>query len=92
MIIKTSVFYSFYNFIIFYIKDYFSTHINIEKGGIMEAKLFILGLCAGMIGGALLVVNSQKARKFVKDSQDMIQKKAEEISENAKKAKQSEEK
>ena len=58
----------------------------------MEAKLFILGLCAGMIGGALLVANSQKARTFVQDSQDMIQKKAEAISEMAKKPKQGEEK
>lgn len=58
----------------------------------MEAKLFILGLCAGMIGGALLVVNSQKARTFVQDSQQMIQKKAEEISEMTKKPRQSEEK
>ncbi len=57
----------------------------------MEVKIFLAGLLVGMVGGALLTVNSQKARKFVKDSQDMIQKKAEEISENAKKSKHAEE-
>ena len=58
----------------------------------MEGKAFIYGLCLGMIGGALLVANSQKVRKMVKDSQEIIQKKAEEMSDNAKKVKQSEEK
>ncbi len=55
----------------------------------MDGKLFIFGLCAGMIGGALIVANSQKARTFICDSQEMVQKKAEEISEMAKKPKQS---
>ena len=55
----------------------------------MDSKMFMIGLALGMLGGALIVANSQKARTFICDSQEMVQKKAEEISEMAKKPKQS---
>ncbi len=48
----------------------------------MESKMFIVGLALGMVGGALIVANSRKARQVVKDSQDEIMRKADEISKN----------
>jgi hypothetical protein len=45
----------------------------------MDGKFFILGLSLGMLGGALIVANSYKARKIIKDSQEEIRKKAEEL-------------
>lgn len=45
----------------------------------MDGKMFILGLSLGMIGGAVIVANSYKARKLVRDSQEQIRKKAEEL-------------
>ena len=45
----------------------------------MESKTFILGLALGMVGGALIVANSQKARRMVKNSQEQLRKKAEEL-------------
>ena len=46
----------------------------------MDSKMFMIGLALGMLGGALIVANSQKARQMVKDSQDQIRRKAEELS------------
>ncbi len=34
---------------------------------------FIFGICLGMVGGALLVANSNKARQIVKDSQEKVE-------------------
>ena len=45
----------------------------------MESKMFIVGLALGMISGALIVTNSQKARQVVKNSQEQISRKAEEL-------------
>ncbi len=45
----------------------------------MDGKMFILGLSLGMIGGALIVANSHKARKMVRDTEEQIRKKAEEL-------------
>ena len=45
----------------------------------MESKMFMVGLALGMVGGALIVANSQKARRIVKDSQEQLRKKAEEL-------------
>ena len=42
-------------------------------------KEFALGLALGMIGGALLVANSYKARKLVKEGQEQIKQKANSI-------------
>ena len=41
------------------------------KGGIMDDK-FLCGVILGMVGGAVLVTNSVKARKAVKDGQEMV--------------------
>ena len=46
----------------------------------MDGKFFCVGLALGMLGGALIVANSQKARQMVKDSQDQFRRKAEELS------------
>ncbi len=48
----------------------------------MESKIFIVGLALGMVGGALIVANSQKARQVVQDSQEQISRKAEELYKN----------
>lgn len=40
-------------------------------------KEFILGLAAGMAGGAILVANSCKLRKMIKKNQDELMQKAE---------------
>ncbi len=46
----------------------------------MDGKFFCIGLALGMIGGALLVTNSNMVRNAVKNSQEQIIKKAEELS------------
>ncbi len=46
----------------------------------MDGKFFCIGLALGMIGGALLVTNSNKVRNAVKNSQEQILQKAEELS------------
>ncbi len=43
-------------------------------------KNFACGIVLGMIGGALLVSNSYKARKLVKDGQEQIKNKIAEFS------------
>ncbi|MBO7214673.1 MAG: hypothetical protein J6V66_04165 [Clostridia bacterium] len=45
----------------------------------MDGKTLIFGLSLGMVGGAILVANSYKVRKLVRDSQEQIRKKAEEL-------------
>ncbi len=42
-------------------------------------KLFCLGVALGMVGGALLVANSYKARSLVKKSQAEILQKVDEM-------------
>lgn len=49
-------------------------------------KDFTLGLIIGLLGGALLITNSYKARKMVKDSQEQIKNK---VCQMSKKQKQS---
>ena len=46
----------------------------------MDGKFFCVGLALGMIGGALIVANSHKARQLVKEGQESIRRKGEEIS------------
>ena len=40
---------------------------------------FLCGVLLGMLGGAVLVANSSKARQMVKDGQSEIRRKAEEL-------------
>ncbi len=42
-------------------------------------KLFCLGVALGMVGGALLVANSYKARSLVKKSQAEVMQKVDEM-------------
>ena len=42
-------------------------------------KMFCLGLMFGMVGGALIVANSYKARTLVKKSQSEVMEKVNEI-------------
>ncbi len=42
---------------------------------------FLVGIILGMLGGALIVTNSVKARKAIKDGQDQVIKKVSEIGE-----------
>lgn len=45
---------------------------------------FLFGVACGMLGGALLVANSVKARQMVKDGQEQIMQKASEMSKKQK--------
>ncbi len=51
----------------------------------MDEK-FLAGILLGMVGGAVLVTNSVKAREVVKDGQNEIKKKVAEMSKPKKKA------
>ena len=48
-------------------------------------KSFCVGLALGMLGGALIVANSYKARKIIKDGQEQVKNKVSEMTENNKK-------
>lgn len=57
-------------------------HTNIDLTGrrkSMESKMFIIGLSLGMIGGAMLVANSQMVRKLIKNGQNELQRKMNEL-------------
>ena len=45
----------------------------------MDSKMFIIGLSLGMVGGAMLVANSQMIRKMVKNGQNQIRRKVNEL-------------
>lgn len=49
----------------------------------MDEK-FIMGLGLGMLGGALIVANSVKARQMVKNGQEQVIEKVEKLSSKAK--------
>lgn len=53
---------------------------NTKGGNIME-KSFVCGMILGLLGGAILVTNSYKARKLVKDGQEEIKNKVSEMTE-----------
>ena len=44
-------------------------------------KSFVCGMILGLLGGAILVKNSYKARKLVKDGQEEIKNKVSEMTE-----------
>ena len=54
------------------------------KGGIMDDK-FLCGVLLGMLGGAVLVANSAKARQMVKDGQEQVKDKVNETLNGCKK-------
>ena len=41
---------------------------------------FLCGVLLGMLGGALVATNSQKARQMVKDGQETVREKVEKLS------------
>ena len=49
-------------------------------------KEFACGLILGMIGGALIVANSYKARKLVKEGQEQVKNKVSELAKNKEKS------
>lgn len=51
----------------------------------MELKIFLIGILAGMAGGALIVANSNKARQTVQETQEVVAEKAEELAKKCKK-------
>ena len=57
----------------------------------MEGKLFVAGALLGMVGGALLVAHSVKARSMIKESEKKIQQKAEDLCKNFKQTQDGEE-
>ena len=50
-----------------------------DKGGFMDDK-FLCGMLLGVIGGAVIATNSAKARQMVKDGQQQIKEKVDQIS------------
>jgi hypothetical protein len=48
---------------------------------------FLSGIILGMVGGALIVTNSVKARQIVKDGQTQVKEKITEMTEQSKKKK-----
>jgi hypothetical protein len=50
----------------------------------MELKILLVGILAGMVGGALIVANNSKARQTVKDTQEKVIEKTEELAEKCK--------
>lgn len=42
-------------------------------------KAFCMGLALGMLGGALIIANSKKARKYLLDGQDKVKRKVDDI-------------
>ena len=55
-----------------------------DKGGFMDDK-FLCGMLLGVIGGAVIATNSAKARQMVKDGQQQVKEKVEEISKETEK-------
>ncbi len=51
----------------------------------MEGKAFILGLALGMIGGAIIVANSNKARMLVTNGQQEVMRNLEEMTKDVSK-------
>ncbi len=50
---------------------------------------FLFGMLLGVIGGAVIATNSAKARQFVRDGQESVKQKVDEISkESSKKSQQ----
>ena len=47
---------------------------------------FIMGIALGMLGGALIATNSQKARQMIKDGQTQVTEKVQSLSKPAKKS------
>lgn len=52
----------------------------------MNCKMFVLGLAVGMIGGAILVANSKKAKDLVEKGQDEVKKQIGKIKKKSKKS------
>jgi hypothetical protein len=46
---------------------------------------FLCGVLLGMLGGALVATNSQKARQMVKDGQEQVKEKVEKLAKSKKK-------
>jgi hypothetical protein len=60
------------------------------KGGlVMMDDKFFMGVVLGMLGGAVLVTNSVKARQMVKDGQNQVKQKVAELGEKSKSNKNS---
>ena len=49
------------------------------KGGFMDDK-FLCGMLLGVIGGAVIATNSARARQMVRDGQEQVKEKMEEVS------------
>lgn len=61
-----------------------NTPIIPAKGDIMDDK-FLVGVVLGMLGGAVLVTNSVKARQAVKSGQEQVMDKMEGLTKQSKK-------
>ena len=53
---------------------------ELHLGGLMDEK-FLVGIVMGMLGGGLLVANSNKVRQKIKDGQEEAVKKINEMTE-----------
>jgi hypothetical protein len=48
------------------------------KGGIMDDK-FLCGMVLGLLGGAVIATNSAKTRQMVRDGQEQVKQKVDEL-------------
>lgn len=54
-------------------------NIKAGRGGNMDDK-FLCGMLLGVIGGAVIATNSAKARQMVREGQEQVKQKVDEIS------------
>lgn len=47
----------------------------------MEFKMFVIGLSLGMLGGGLVVANSQKLKKMIKEGESQLKRKMKNLKE-----------
>ena len=61
--------------------------VKADKGGFMDDK-FLCGMLLGVIGGAVIATNSAKARQMVKEGQEQVKQKVEELNKESSKKSQ----
>ena len=62
-----------------YIPTKIAHNIKAGEGGNMDDK-FLCGMLLGVIGGAVIATNSAKARQMVREGQEQVKQKVDEIS------------
>jgi len=61
--------------------------VKADKGGFMDDK-FLCGMLLGVIGGAVIATNSAKARQMVREGQEQVKQKVDELNKESSKKSQ----